>query len=92
MAFEYQIVDKIIQDKGRTKKSLIPILQAIQHHYQYLPEEALKRVEEATDITASEIIGVASFYSQFRLKPVGETYDQGLCGHCLPCKRGHVGL
>ena len=72
MAFEYKIVDTIIEEKGKDRKSLIPILQAIQNHYNYLPEEALKRVEEKTNITAAEIIGVASFYSQFRLEPVGD--------------------
>ncbi len=69
---DYQVIDTIIQEKGKVKKSLIPILQSIQDKYNYLPEEALKRVEEATEISASEIIGVASFYSQFRLQPVGE--------------------
>ncbi len=68
----FQYIDKLIQDKGSTKKSLIPILQAIQKEYNYLPEEALKYLAEKSEITASEIIGVASFYSQFRMKPVGE--------------------
>lgn len=65
-------IDQLIQEKGTTKKSLIPILQAIQKEYNYLPEEALRYLAEKSEITASEIIGVASFYSQFRLQPVGE--------------------
>ncbi len=67
-----QYIDQLIQEKGTTKKSLIPILQAIQKEYNYLPEEALRYLAEKSEITASEIIGVASFYSQFRLQPVGE--------------------
>ncbi len=70
---EYNLyIDQLIQEKGTTKKSLIPILQAIQKEYNYLPEEALRYLAEKSEITASEIIGVASFYSQFRLQPVGE--------------------
>ncbi len=70
---EYNLyIDQLIQEKGTTKKSLIPILQAIQKEYNYLPEEALRYLSEKSEITASEIIGVASFYSQFRLQPVGE--------------------
>ncbi len=70
---EYNLyIDQLIQEKGTTKKSLIPILQAIQKKYNYLPEEALRYLAEKSEITASEIIGVASFYSQFRLQPVGE--------------------
>ena len=51
---------------------MIPLLQAIQKEFNYLPEEALRRVCEVTDITPGQILGVASFYSQFRLHPVGK--------------------
>jgi NADH-quinone oxidoreductase subunit F len=67
-----QVVDQIIAEKGREAKSVIPVLQAIQNTFNYLPEEALKQVCEKTDITPEQIIGVASFYSQFRMQPVGE--------------------
>ena len=65
-------IDQTIQEKGRTKTALIPILQSIQREYNYLPEKALRRISETTDINPAEIIGVASFYHQFRLAPVGE--------------------
>ncbi len=51
---------------------MIPILQAIQNEYKYLPEDALRRVCEITDIRPADITGVSTFYSQFRHKPVGE--------------------
>jgi len=65
-------IDSIIAEKGTTREALIPILQAIQREFNYLPEEALRRVSDTTEIKPAEIIGVASFYSQFRLAPVGE--------------------
>ena len=65
-------IDRTISEKGNDRRALIPILQAIQREYNYLPEEALRRVSETTAIKPAEIIGVASFYSQFRLAPVGE--------------------
>ena len=68
----YQEVDRIIEQKGRSKGSVIPILQAIQQKFNYLPEDALRYVCRKTDITNDQIIGVASFYSQFRMHPVGE--------------------
>jgi NADH-quinone oxidoreductase subunit F len=64
-------VEAIIEREGRGPEAAIPILQAIQSHYRYLPDAALRRVCEATDITPAQIAGVASFYSQFRLHPVG---------------------
>ena len=65
-------IDSIVAEKGNTKEALIPILQTIQREFNYLPEEALRRVSDTTEIKPAEIIGVASFYSQFRLAPVGE--------------------
>lgn len=65
-------VDQIIAEKGKSSNAVIPILQAIQEKFNYLPEEALKRVCEITDITQSQITGISTFYSQFRHKPVGE--------------------
>lgn len=64
------IVDRIVLEKSSEK--VIPILQAIQSELNYLPEEALKRVCEITDITQSQISGISTFYSQFRHQPVGE--------------------
>lgn len=72
MTDKFQNIDRIIKEKGSDKKSLIPILQAIQNEYNYLPEEALKYLAENSSITHSEIISVASFYTQFRMKPAGE--------------------
>ncbi len=65
-------IQKIINEKGTGKDAVIPILQAIQKYFNYLPEEALEIVCEHTDITPAEIVGVASFYSQFRFKPAGK--------------------
>lgn len=66
------VVDRIIAEKGREKKALIPILQAIQKELNYLPEEALRQVSEQTEITPADIYSVASFYAQFRMQPVGK--------------------
>jgi NADH:ubiquinone oxidoreductase subunit F (NADH-binding)/NADH:ubiquinone oxidoreductase subunit E/Pyruvate/2-oxoacid:ferredoxin oxidoreductase delta subunit len=66
------IVDKILSEKGREKKNLIPVLQAIQKEYKYLPEDLLRYVSENSEATPSDILSVASFFGQFRLQPVGE--------------------
>ncbi|MGQ9610235.1 MAG: NAD(P)H-dependent oxidoreductase subunit E [bacterium] len=69
---ELSFVDKIVEEFGRGSESVIPILQAIQKHYRYLPKEALKRVCQITEITPAQITGVSTFYSQFRHRPVGK--------------------
>ncbi len=65
-------VDAIIARCGRGPEACIPILQAIQDHYHYLPTPALERVCRLTDITPAQITGVASFYSHFRTRPSGQ--------------------
>jgi NADH-quinone oxidoreductase subunit F len=64
-------VDETIERLGSRPEAVIPILQAIQGHYRYLPTEALERVCKLTAITPATISGVATFYSQFRRRPVG---------------------
>jgi NADH-quinone oxidoreductase subunit F len=69
---DLSLVDQAIARCGTRSDAVIPILQAIQAHYRYLPDEALRRVCESTDITPATISGVASFYTQFRRRPVGQ--------------------
>ena len=52
--------------------SLIPLLQDIQIEENYLSRESMKFVAENFDVKLAEIIGVATFYSMFRLKPYGK--------------------
>ena len=66
--FVARTVDRI----GRGPQAVIPILQAIQGEYRYLPEEALARVCEISDITPAQIMGVSTFFTQFRHHPVGQ--------------------
>ncbi len=65
------VVDATVAELGGSADAVIPILQKIQQHYRYLPEQALRRVCELTEITPASIAGVSTFYSQFRHKPVG---------------------
>lgn len=66
------VVDEIVAREGRTREAAIPIMQAIQAHFRYLPDDALRRVCHLTEITPAEISGTSSFYSRFRRSPVGE--------------------
>lgn len=56
----------------KDRSNLIVILQEIQEIYGYLPEDALNDVSDFIDMPLSSIYGVATFYNQFRLKPLGE--------------------
>ncbi|MBA7680070.1 hypothetical protein ES703_88378 [subsurface metagenome] len=67
LAFVDQAVEKI----GTGAEKVLEILQAVQDHFRYLPDEALQRVCELTEITPASIVGVSTFYNQFRHCPAG---------------------
>jgi NADH-quinone oxidoreductase subunit E len=52
--------------------TLIPMLQSAQDTYGYIPESAIDHISRIVGIPAAEIYGVVTFYSQFRLKPMGK--------------------
>lgn len=54
------------------RSNLIAILQQIQEEYGYLPEEALQDVANFLCMPLSGVYGVATFYNQFRLTPLGK--------------------
>lgn len=57
---------------GGDPGSLIPLLQSAQDSYGYVPEKVINYISEFAEIPAAEIYGVVTFYSQFRLKPLGK--------------------
>lgn len=52
--------------------ALIPLLQSAQESYGYIPESAIDHISEIVGIPSADIYGVITFYSQFRLKPMGK--------------------
>ena len=72
MPVDLTFAEQAVVRVGCKPDAVIPILQALQEHYGYLPEEALRRVCETSDITPAAIAGVASFYDMFRFSPTGK--------------------
>jgi len=62
----------IIEKHGRKPSRLVPILQAVQEEYRYLPAEVLTYVATALDISPARVFGVATFYSHFAIQPKGK--------------------
>ncbi len=64
-------LDAIVEPYLGKKEMVIPVLQVIQDHYGYLPRPAIEVVSRLMYIPLSSLYGVATFYSQFKLKPRG---------------------
>ncbi|MBT3313192.1 MAG: NADH-quinone oxidoreductase subunit NuoE [Anaerolineae bacterium] len=54
------------------RSALIPLLQQVQVEMGYVPKEAIDEISVALRVSTSEIFGVLTFYSQFRLNPTGK--------------------
>lgn len=71
-AVDIELLNPLI-GKYKTKKgNLIPLLQGAQDIYGYIPRRAFEKISAETGIPLSEMYGVATFYAQFRLSPVGK--------------------
>lgn len=62
----------ILDLHARRPSRLIPILQAIQHEYNYLPEEVLTYVATSLGVPPARVFGVATFYAHFAMEPKGK--------------------
>ncbi len=67
-----------LADIKKMNGALMPALQTAQGIYGYLPIEVQKIVSEELNVPLEEIFGVATFYSQFKLNPVGK-YSVSVC-------------
>jgi len=65
-------IERLLERTGRSVGATIPILQGIQRQYRYLPEQVLRRVSDMTGIRLAHLLGVGTFYHQFRLRPTGK--------------------
>ena len=65
-------IKSIIEKYSNPEESLIAVLQDVQNDMGYISREAVECITELTGIPSSRIMGVASFYAGFRLKPGGK--------------------
>lgn len=72
MAINLELIDGVLEEYASVSGSLITILQHTQDIYGYLPKEAIQKISSATGIAEAEIMGVGTFYTQFRFEPVGK--------------------
>jgi NADH-quinone oxidoreductase subunit E/NADP-reducing hydrogenase subunit HndA len=69
---------QVIAEHKNQPGATMPVLQAAQEIFGYLPEEVQIMIAEGLDIPLSEVYGVATFYAQFTLNPKGK-YQISLC-------------
>lgn len=69
---QFKELEPVLDKYAKVPGSLITILQQAQEIYGYLSIDVINHISEATGIKPAKIYGVATFYSQFRLQPIGK--------------------
>ena len=69
---DLSLIADVLEKYADTKGSLISILQKTQEIYGYIPVDAVYHIAGRTGLTPAKIMGVATFYSQFRFQAVGK--------------------
>ncbi len=69
---DLSLIEPTLNTYADTPGSLIAILQATQEAYGYLPMDVMEHIAQKTNTPIATIVGVATFYAQFRLEPVGK--------------------
>ncbi len=69
---KFEKVCEILDQHDREPAKLVPILQAVQAEYRYLPEQVLTYVATSLGLPPARVFGVATFYAHFALKPKGK--------------------
>jgi NADH-quinone oxidoreductase subunit E len=69
---KFKSLCSVLEKYSFDKSKLIPILQATQEEYKYLPQEVLAFISSALNMSPASVYGVATFYSHFSLTPKGK--------------------
>ena len=69
---DLSLIEDVVDKYKDIQGSLITILQGVQEVYNYVPIEAVEYISDQTGIKPSKIYGVLTFYTQFRMAPVGK--------------------
>ena len=71
-------IEQFVEKYGRSRESLLPVLQDIQLKYRYISSFAQQEVARILDIHPVEVYGVTTFYSFLSAEPTGR-YNVRLC-------------
>ena len=83
-------LDSILEGRRSQPHQLIEVLQDVQEHYGYIPEESMKGISDELGVSLMDVYSVASFYKAFALKPRGRnviTICTGTACHVRGAKR-----
>ena len=81
MNADYQkAIDRVLEQNAFRHCNIIGIMQEVQEIENYLPEEALRYISEALELSLARVFDIATFYKTFSLTPRGRHIIKVCCG------------
>jgi NADH-quinone oxidoreductase subunit E len=77
-----QLIETIIKKYPRSRSAIMPLLHLAQARDGYVTPESIEVIAEKLSLETAEVTAVATFYTQYKRKPVGE-YHVGVCTNTL---------
>ena len=77
-----EVMQSIIKRYPRSRSAIMPLLHYVQSVSGYVTNEGIELISDLLDIETAEVSAVATFYTQYKRKPVGE-YHVGVCTNTL---------
>lgn len=66
------LVKELVEKHGRSRNSLMPVLQGVVQKERFLSEEAMIAIARELELSAADVYGTASFYTFLDTKPRGK--------------------
>ena len=82
MTLDRELMQTIIKRYPRSRSAIMPLLHYVQSVSGYVTNEGIETISEILEIETAEVSAVATFYTQYKRKPVGE-YHVGVCTNTL---------
>jgi len=79
---QMQVMDSIIKRYPRSRSAIMPLLHYVQSIAGYVTNEGIELIAKLLTLETAEVSAVATFYTQYKRKPVGE-YHVGVCTNTL---------
>jgi NADH-quinone oxidoreductase subunit E len=79
---QLQVMDAIIKRYPRSRSAIMPLLHYVQSLAGYVTNEGVELIAKLLTLETAEVSAVATFYTQYKRKPVGE-YHVGVCTNTL---------
>jgi NADH-quinone oxidoreductase subunit E len=79
---QIEIMNSIIKRYPRNRSAIMPLLHYVQSLAGYVTNEGIEEIAKLLELETAEVTAVATFYTQYKRKPVGE-YHVGVCTNTL---------